>query len=390
MLHQPKDTGWKSLMPTVANHPADPLGTRSSAPGPDSYRAEFVEQPGAAWDKLAAGFADVSLEQSVAFAGSRWSQLRSVGLILHETGIDEPVAMALALIATLPVLGLGIAYVKFGPLWRRNDAPADPAILFAALEALKREFGTKRRLLVRILPPADPDYENEWRDALGRAKFSFHRALADRERYLVNLTLSEKEQLASLGSQWRSNLKKVSPRLEITEPDLDSGVPVFVALYRDMLARKRFDDHHGIEDLPAIAAKAGKALGMRLFIASHEGKPVVGSIIVGSGERVFVPFSATGDQALALRAGYALRWAIINRLRGTRARWLDLGGAEGDSGLHHYKLGNVGKRGRVADIPGEFDFAPNALAAAAAKAIMLGRDLARAPVLRRLVSLISL
>jgi hypothetical protein len=63
--------------------------------------------------------------------------------------------MALAVVATLPVLGLGIAYVKFGPLWRRSDTSADPEILFAALEALKREFGLKRRLLVRVMPPAE-------------------------------------------------------------------------------------------------------------------------------------------------------------------------------------------------------------------------------------------
>jgi hypothetical protein len=361
--------------------------TLSRASAHARFHAEIVERPDALWDRLAAGFADMCLEQSFAFAGSRWSKLRSAGLILRRTENNEPAAMALAVVATLPVLGLGIAYVKFGPLWRRNDTSADPEILFAALEALKREFGLKRRLLVRVLPPADPGCEGIWKDALARANFSFHAALSDRERYLVDLALSEDEQFVSLGSQWRANLKKASAELEVRECGLEDGLPVFLALYRDMLARKQFDDRHGIEDLPAIARAAGETLGMRLFVASHQSAPVVGSIVVGPGERVFVPFSATADRALALRAGYALRWAIINRLRGTGARWLDLGGAEGDSGLRHYKLGNVGKRGCVVDIAGEYDFAPNALAAGAAKAIMLGRDLARNPALKRLLAL---
>lgn len=352
------------------------------------FHYEIVEQPGAAWDSLAAGFEDFCMEQSFAFAGSRWSKLRSVGLMLMEDG--DPVAMALALIATLPVLGLGLAYVKFGPLWRKAGAPVDPRILFAALEALKQEFGVKRRLLVRIMPPADPGYEQEWKDTLVRANFSFHAALSDRERYLVDLALSEDEQLASLGAQWRANLKKASSELVIEEPDLKTGVPVFMELYRNMLARKKFDDHHGLEDLPAIAEQAGEKLGMRLFLARHQGEPVVGSIIIGAGERVFVPFSATSDKALVLRAGYALRWNTINRLRGTKARWLDLGGVEGDQGLRHYKLGNVGKRGRVVDIPGEYDFAPSALALGAARAIELGRDLVRTPTLKKIAAFLPI
>jgi hypothetical protein len=361
----------------------------SLAPAAGRFRAEIVERLDAGWDERAASFADMCMEQSFAFAGSRWRKLHPTGLLLFEEGSREPVAMTLALIAKLPVLGVGIAYVKFGPLWRRKGAPNDPAVLRAALEALKQEFGEKRGLVVRVMPPADPDASEAWMAALKRADFSLHAPLEDRERYLVNLTLSEEEQMASLGAQWRANLKKASRALEISELDLATGIPVFTKLYRDMLARKKFDDRHGIDDLPAIAASAGDALGMRLFLASHEGKPVVGSILIGSGERVFVPFSATADEALSLRAGYALRWAVINRLRGTGARWLDLGGTEGDPGLKSYKLGNVGKRGVVAEIPGEFDYAPNALAAAAAKAIGLGRNLARARTLKKIVTLLT-
>lgn len=362
----------------------------SLAPASGRFRAEVVERPGTEWDSLAAGFGDMCMEQTIAFMGARWGKLHPLGVLLREEGVAEPVAMALVLLATLPVLGIGMAYVKFGPLWRRAGAAVDPQILYAMLEALKREFSGKRRLLLRIMPPADPGHEEVWRDALARAGFSIHAAAPDRERYLVDLTLSEPEQLASLGASWRANLKKVSNELEITEPDLVTGIPVFMALYRGMVARKQFDDHHGIDDLPKLAAEAGSALGMRLFLASHQGKPVVGSILIGTGERVFVPFSATSDAALALRAGYALRWAIINRLRGSGARYLDLGGAEGDAGLKSYKLGNVGKRGRVADIPGEFDFAPNSLSAAAARAIELGRGLVRTAALKKFVAFLPI
>src|SRR6185312_14522164 len=175
-------------MPKIAS-PEPDVAAPPLTPALGRFHCEIVEQPGAAWDNLAAGFEDFCMEQSFAFAGSRWSRLRSVGMMLLEDG--DPVAMALALIATLPVLGLGLAYVKFGPLWRKSGTPADPQVLFAILEALKKEFGVKRRLLVRIMPPADPGFEPEWKETLKRANFSFHAALSDRERYLVDLTLSE-------------------------------------------------------------------------------------------------------------------------------------------------------------------------------------------------------
>jgi Acetyltransferase (GNAT) domain len=352
------------------------------APSLASYRCEIVAEPGAEWDRLAGGFADMCLEQTVAFAGSA----HSTGLILREGENAEPVAMALAVVAMLPVVGLGLASVKFGPLWRRRGAPADPAHLALMLEALKEEFAEKRKLAVRVMPPADPGHAREWKNALACTSFAFHAAASDRECFLVDLTLSEGDQLKSLGSKWRYNLAKSAiDQLDIREVGLEEGLPEFLALYRDTLLREQFDGRHGVEDLPAIAKSAGTALGMRLFIASYQGNPVAGSIIVGAGERVFVPFSVIDEKALELRAAYALRWTIMERLRGTEARWLDLGGVEGDQGRRLYKLGNVGKRGRIAEIPGEFDFAPNALAAGAVKAIMLGRELARSKQLKRLV-----
>jgi hypothetical protein len=85
-----------------------PIAAPPLAPALERFHCEVVEKVGAAWDTLAAGFSDFCMEQSFAFTGSRWSKLRAVGLILREEGAAEPVAMALALIAALPVLGLGL------------------------------------------------------------------------------------------------------------------------------------------------------------------------------------------------------------------------------------------------------------------------------------------
>jgi hypothetical protein len=346
--------------PRVAISSADGAATASDT----HYRYEVVEDIGPAWDVMAGSFTDGCLEQMAAYAVPRWDAGRVCGVLLHEAGSTDPVAMALAMVATIPMFELGLAYVKFGPLWRRHDRPHNPAVLAAALQVVKQVFAVERGLVARIMPPPDPDYADEWSSHLSAAGFTFHDHAPDPARYLVDLSLTEAEQLASLGAKWRANLNKaLAHPLEIREADLKESLPDFLALYRTMLARKNFVDRHNIEVLPRFAAAAADApsLGVRLFLASHEGRPVAGSIIVGAGNRVFVAFSASDECALSLRAGYALRWWIINRLRGSKARWLDLGGTEGDAGLRSFKLGNVGKRGRVLQIAGDYDFAENAL-----------------------------
>jgi len=347
------------------------------APGADgAYRVEAVDTIGPCWDELVASFADGCLEQTAAYMGARWDPSRLAGLVLRDASSGEPVAAALAVIAILPVLQFGLAYVKFGPLWRPRGQAAKPDVLVAALAALKQVFALGRSLVARVTPPPEPDFSVAWQDGLAAAGYTLHAPIVDADRYLVDLTLSEAEQLKSLGSSWRANLNKAARNdLAIREMDLCDGLPTFMALYRAMVARKHFADQHGIETLPAFAAAAPPALQARLFLAFHGDQPVAGSLVAGAGERVFVPFSASNDRALALRAGYALRWSIIERLRGSQARWLDLGGAEGDPGLRSFKLGNVGKRGRVVPLLGEFDYAGSSLSSAVAAAMTLTRKL---------------
>jgi hypothetical protein len=355
------------------------------------YGVEVVEEIGPGWDAMAGQFADACLEQMAAYAVPRWEPSRLCGVVLHEMGSGEPAAMALAVIATIPLFDLGLAYVKFGPLWRRHDRPAYPAVLGAALEAVKNVFAGDRGLVARVMPPPDPELVGEWDKQLALAGFSFHDHAPDPTRYLVDLGLTESQQLASFGSKWRSNLNKaLAHRLDIREADLKEGLPDFLALYKTMLARKHFIDRHNVVALPPFAAAAADAaaLGVRLFLAYHEGQPIAGSIIVGAGDRIFVAFSASDERALSLRAGYALRWWLINRLRGSHARWLDLGGTEGDAGLRSFKLGNVGKRGRVLQMPGDYDFSDNLLSKFVSSAMSSTHKLMRTAPAQQLLGLI--
>src|SRR5262245_3977487 len=337
----------------------------------EPYTVEILNRANSGWDAIVTSFADMCLEQTACFMSSRWGNSRLSGLVLRRPLSGEPEAAALAVVASIPMIKAGIAYIKFGPLWRRHDKPAHPRVLSSALAAITEHFARARGLLVRIMPPADPEFAKVWLDCLAGNHYALHRPLEHPERYLIDLKLSETEQLASLGSKWRANLRKASPALELREVDPSASLPAFMDLYGRMATRKRFRDHHHIAVVPAFLAAAPKQLNVRMFLASVGERPVSASVIVGCGDRVFVPFSASTEDALPLRAGFALRWFLINSLRGAHARWLDIGGDEGDSGLRHFKVGNVGSAGRIIPIPGEYDRGGRPLSSALAHALTL-------------------
>ena len=336
-------------------------------------QVEIIGNIAERWDTLAAQFADVCLEQTGAYMLSRWGSSRLCGLVLRDAASGELEALALAVMAALPFIEAGLAYVKFGPLWRPKGRHPRPETLSAALRAMEAEFCRERGLLLRMMPPADPEHGDAWKRSMDAVGFRLRQPMPHPERYLVDLRLGESEQLASLGAKWRANLRKASPTLRVEEVAPAEALPQFLALYGAMTARKRFVDHHRIAQVPAFVAAAPSSLGLRVFLAYAGTQPVAASLVAGSGERVFVPYSASTAEALPLRAGYALRWHIMKELRGSGAKWLDLGGHEGDDGLRHFKAGNVGTRGATPSIPGEFELGDNGLSLAAVRGIEWAR-----------------
>jgi hypothetical protein len=317
-------------------------------------KVEIVTNVDQRWDEIAGGFADFTIEQCAAYLAPRFGASRLCGMLLRDES-GRVASATLAVVAKVPVLPVGFAYVKFGPLWRPKDRPVRREALDEALAALSRQFAARRGLMIRLMPPADPDHGEIWRSSVEQAGFTMRGQPAHPARYFVDLTLSEAEQRASLEAKWRSNLQKaLAVPLDIREVEPGEGLPLFLGLFQRMVSRKQFDDRHRIELLSRTMAAVPPALAFRIIVAFHEGTPVAGSILAGNGDRVFAWLSASDERGNALRAGYAVRWWIINFLRG-RARWLDLGGTDGDPGLRHFKQGNVGKRGRILDIPGEYE-----------------------------------
>ena len=78
--------------------------------------------PASAWDSALVAFDDLHYEQTACFSAGQWGA-RASHILLRRDG--EPVAGARLALFRLPLIG-GLAFLRFGPFWRRRGEPADP------------------------------------------------------------------------------------------------------------------------------------------------------------------------------------------------------------------------------------------------------------------------
>ncbi len=329
-----------------------------------------------AWNALMQEFRDASYNQLPALASHIWGENRLSHIIVRQG--DKAVAAAQLVLLTVPVLGYGMAYLKFGPVWQRKAEPVNGDALEAILQAIKEEYADRRGLLVMALPPPDPLYGETTEQVLAEHGFTIRRAMIDPNRYLVNVTLPEDDQRRSLSQKWRYNLKKsLANGIDVSLYPTSEGLDAFSNLYGQMLDRKQFNDANAAGCLPDLLEHLPEPLQPKIVIASHDGRPTAGAVVGLAGTTASYMFGASDDRALPMKAGYALQWWIINWLRDAGFEWYDLGGEAQFDGLRQFKKGLVGKSGKIVTWRGEYEYWTNPLSRLAADGVAALRSIRR-------------
>jgi CelD/BcsL family acetyltransferase involved in cellulose biosynthesis len=336
----------------TVTEPDAAIAIAAERPAPVAVEVDSLD-PGA-WDRLVGAFDDGSLEQSAAWTDGVWGARRTSHLLLRRGPV--PIAGARVVILPVPGVGRGVAWVKFGPFWRRRDAPADPASHALAAAALVDEYCVRRGHCLTILPRPTPERADEEARTLASLGFVRRRRMADPNRYVVDVALDPEARLPRLDQKWRYNLRRaMRGGIECRVVDAPRGPAIFGELHARMIARKPQADVDPLEVLPALGRRLAERMRPRFVLAFHGGTPVAGAVVAVCGDTAFYVFGASDAAALPLRAGYVLQWWIVGWLAGLGVRWYDLGGEAGDAGLRQFKSGLVGTAGVVVRMPGELD-----------------------------------
>ena len=173
------------------------------SPGFSGVDCVAHDGPLAEWDGLLSEFDDASLPQSAHYSEQTWPG-RTLRLLVQSHG--RVLGGAIVVIMKSPFLEAGLAYIKFGPFWRRRGETADFNNYSRIVQALKAELCDRRGHHMTIIPRPEPTYKAAIATRLALHDFKVRRKAADPNRYLVKVLDSEAVQSDGLQQKWRYNL----------------------------------------------------------------------------------------------------------------------------------------------------------------------------------------
>ena len=212
----------------------------------------------ACWHQILEEFNDANIYQTWSYDEVRGGRDNISHVVLKKDG--EVVAAAQARIVKLPLIGAGIAYVRWGPLWRRRSLEPDADLFRQAIRALRNEYACKRGLVLRLRPVLFREVSSDFASILAEEGYSAGDGAPDRTLRL-DLTKTAEELRKGMRPHWRRYLEVAEKSdLEIVEGSADALFEEFITIYRELVSRKgvyRAQRHPRIPiDSGAIAAKS--------------------------------------------------------------------------------------------------------------------------------------
>lgn len=350
------------------------------------FEIEIDKVDGESWAQVISEFNDAVLYQTWSFGTVRASAGNVSHLVLKNE--HEILGCCQVNIRRFPWFNVGFADIIWGPLWRRKGKDPDVNVFLRLVQEIKREYGVKRRHLLRIWPAVTGEHKTSVERVLDDEGFKCNLSQKPYRTLRLDLSPPLEELRRNLLQKWRNCLTKAERNgLNIVEGTSDELYSVFLTLAKEMLARKNFNTGMDYQEYRRIQQDLPDSQKMNIVICEAHGKPICVAIYSIMGDTGLYVFGATGQEGLGLNGAYLLQWKILERLKETGVRYYDLGGIDPDNnpGVYHFKLGIGGKSGRDEQFSGEFHGCFGGWAKMA-QHILNGSKILRRPTLRRPIS----
>jgi lipid II:glycine glycyltransferase (peptidoglycan interpeptide bridge formation enzyme) len=306
-----------------------------------AYTIETGNIPDTEWNDVLAQFDDATIYQTHAYGTVRWGSDKLSHAIIRRNG--EIVGAAQAIIYKVPLIPAGIAYVPWGPLWRKRGENASTDNLAGIIAGMKEEYCAKRGLLLRVAPciveEDDARRPSELFQNTGYVKDS---KVKPYRTLMLDLTREPAEIRKKLDQKWRNQLNRSEKNgLELIEGTADDLYEVFLKLQKEMQDRKQYKPTVDYVEFGEIQEKLPESMKMHIVICKHEGVPVTATIGTAIGDRGIYLLGATGEAGMKQKSAYLSQWRMILWLKERGCRWYDLGGIdpENNPGVYHFKVG---------------------------------------------------
>lgn len=333
----------------------------------NEYATEFENIDKDEWYKIINHFSDANIFQTWAYDAVRCGEENISHIVLRVA--DKIIAAAQARIVSIPVLGLGAAYIRWGPIWQLRNETADPSIFRLAVRALRNEYVCRRRLILRIFPLLYNDNSNLYLDILLKEGYTRIYEKNRGRTLILDICPPVEELRKKLDQKWRNCLNKAERnQLDVIEGTEDSLFVEFIGIYRDLLRRKKFPEPNDINEFRMIQRELPNEFKMRIFLIRSNGFSSTGAICSAIGDTGVYLFGASNDQGMANKGSYLAQWKAIQWMKNNGCRYYNLYGINPikNPGTYHFKAGLSGKSGKDVYYLGRFDCYPSAIKAAMA------------------------
>ncbi|MDC1287716.1 aminoacyltransferase [Gammaproteobacteria bacterium] len=340
------------------------------------YEIETIANPGSEeWDQILMQFDDANIFQTPSYGRERWPKSELRNLVLKKAG--EPMAAMQVRLLSIPLLR-GIAYVRWGPLWRRKGLAENVDVFRQAVRAIRLEFVERLGLAVQLVPR-----ETEDRDDLKNilVEEGFHFTGSDYNTVLIDISGPEETIRSNLVARWRTDLNR-SQRNELL---MSAGEHMdlydrFEPIYDEMFDRKKLVEFGDLAVYRRVQQSLPNASKMNIMLCAREDEgDGAGAITSAIGDTGLAILWATNHPGRDSRGAYYLQWETIRWLKQQGCHWYDLGGVSRDAnpGGYRFKCGLAGKNGRETRFLGQFQASPSRMHAYLLNALLQGRNKVR-------------
>lgn len=325
-----------------------------------NYLAEINQTTPSEWSHILSSFKDSTIYQTWEYASVKWGANNLDHIIIKHNG--TVVAATQIIRITLPIVGVSIAYVTWGPLWKRYDSQLDHNVFRIILRTLKSTYGTSNTI-IRIRPHGFDDYDSNMKRVLLNEGFRITEGMF-RENLctmLINLSYSEQELRKRLTKSWRNSLNKgIRENLSITERYDEQSFAKLKPLFDQLVKKKKFIPGSTIDQLEKVQVLLNAKDRLRVTLVEADGIAIAGSVCSDIGDTVIGMVGAANEEGRRRRAYYVLQWDEIMWAKNNNKSLYDLSGMNRvkNPSVYHHKSG---LKGEEVTYLGVYDYCNNAL-----------------------------
>lgn len=279
------------------------------------------------WEQEASVFRDYNLYQSWAYLSVRAEKKRQTLLPICLRLQGQPCLMAQVRIIRIPLFGLKVGYVQWGPMMRKAER-LDPV----PVDALARFRSILIPNIVQVLRIVPNLYTLEtadtWKEDFLQAGWASAGSVRPYHTFLFPLDLSEEEMRKRLHRKWRTTLNKTQQAgLEASESSDIKYFQILDGYYRSAQEKKGFQGLD-LEDYARTQEMLLTDQKMNAVIISENGEPLSIDINSYLGDTCLGLFQSTSQRGLEINASYLVWWQTFLAAKRAGMRRYDMGGVD--------------------------------------------------------------